>query len=95
MSINLTSESILKVNSSARTRQESFGIMIASRTAPAMCLNEDAIQIWNLCNGKNTLQIIIDKLTQNFPEESKKEAEGKIIKVVNTLLNFNLIAIVN
>ena len=59
-----------------------------------MCLNQDAILIWNLCNGGNMLKTIIDKLTEDFPEESKKEVEGKIIKVVNTLLNFNLIAIV-
>jgi uncharacterized membrane protein len=95
MSNNLTLASILNVNSSARTREESFGIMIASRTTPAVCLNEDAILIWNLCNGKNTLKTIIDKLIQDFPAENKKEAEGKITKVIKTLLNFKLIAIVN
>jgi hypothetical protein len=91
MGINLTSASILNINGSARTREESFGIMIASRTAPAVCLNEDAILILNLCDGKNTLKTIIHRLTQDFPEENKKEAEGKIIKVINTLLNLNLL----
>ena len=92
----LTLTSILNVNSSARTREESFGILIASRTTPAVCLNEDAILIWNLCNGKNTLQAIIDKLTQDFPKDNKKEeAEEKIIRVITTLLSFNLVAIIN
>jgi hypothetical protein len=61
MSNDLNSATVLNINSSARTREESFGVMIASRTAPAVCLNEDAILIWNLCNGGNTLKTIIDK----------------------------------
>lgn len=95
MSNNLTTTSVLNINSSARTREESFGIMVASRTAPAVCLNKDTNLIWNLCDGKNTLKTVIDKLTQDFPEENKKEIENKIINVVTTLLNFNLLTIVN
>lgn len=90
---NLDLESVLIINSSTKTREEDFGLLVVSRTAPAMCLNQDAISVWNLCDGKRTLQEIINELTHDLPEEEKSVAENKIKNVVGQLLQFNLLMI--
>lgn len=88
----LLPESILSVSDTTKTREEDFGLMVVSRTAPAMCLNDDAIAIWDLCNGKNSLQEITEKLTQGFDAAEKEIVSQKIFAVIQTLLNLNLLS---
>ena len=86
-----TLDSVLVISDSAKVREESFGILVVSRNAPALCMNKDAISIWNLCDGKHKLKDVVLKLTNGFSDDVKKEAEKRILGVVNVLFNHGLL----
>jgi hypothetical protein len=87
----LTLDSVLVIGDSVRVREESFGILVVSRNAPSLCMNKDAIVIWGLCDGNHKLRDIILKLTDSFTDTAKKEAEKKILRVINTLFKHRLL----
>ena len=88
-----TLDSVLITSDSAKAREESFGILVVSRNAPSLCMNKDAISIWNLCDGTHKLKDIISELTNSFSDDDKKDAEEKILDVVNALFNHGLLIV--
>ena len=65
----------LKPNPASGTlcRKEAFGAMVAGGNLPIMNLNEDGLQIWELCDGKRTVAEIETLLIENYQQEGLHE----------------------
>ena len=60
----------LKPAKGVMVRQESFGAMVAGGNLPILNLNEDALSIWNLCDGTRTVKEIKEILTEEFEDSN-------------------------
>lgn len=54
-------------------RKETFGAMVAGGNLPIMNLNEDGMQIWELCDGVKTVAEIEALLIKDFQSEGLHE----------------------
>jgi hypothetical protein len=54
-------------------RAEAFGAMVAGGNLPIMNLNEDGMQIWELCDGIKTVAEIESLLLKDFQSEGLRE----------------------
>lgn len=55
--VNLDEVLIRDVNT--KMREESFGGIVVSRNNPTICLNESAIFLFDLCDGKRSVKEIV------------------------------------
>ena len=80
---------IFKKDSTARTRKETFGILIVSKNAPAIALNEDAKIVWDLIDGTNTVGDIISNVVKEY--DKSEDVKIKVIETIKGLVKANLI----
>lgn len=59
----------LRPSPSAMLRKEPFGAMVASGSMPIMNLNDDALAIWDLCDGTRSVMEIKQMLTDEYEHE--------------------------
>jgi len=86
------SDNVFIIEDFVKTREEDFGMLVVSRRAPAMCINNDAVKIWKMCDGAHSIKDMAIKLAGEHSEESTlDEYQGKIEKAINMLVNLNLI----
>lgn len=71
-----------------KAREESFGLLIVSKSTPALSLNEDGKVIWALINGKNSVKDMIDEVSKQYNIASVRE---KVIELVEGFEKLNLI----
>lgn len=71
-----------------KAREESFGLLIVSKSTPALSLNEDGKVVWELINGKNSVKDMIDEVSKQFDKVSVRE---KVIELVEGFEKLNLI----
>jgi hypothetical protein len=69
-------------------RVEKFGAMLASGNKPILTLNEDALAIWNLCDGSKKVSEIKTLL---FEEYEEKQLDQKLFEFINFCLSNNLL----
>ena len=62
-----------------KAREESFGLLIVSKSTPALSLNEDGKVVWELINGKNSVNDMIDEVSKQYDKVSVRE---KVIELV-------------
>jgi Coenzyme PQQ synthesis protein D (PqqD). len=71
-----------------KAREESFGLLIVSKSTPALSLNEDGKVVWELINGKNSVKDMIDEVSKQYDKVSVRE---KVIELVEGFEKLNLI----
>ena len=71
-----------------KAREESFGLLIVSKSTPALSLNKDGKVVWNLIDGKNSVKDIINEVSKKFDADSVR---NKVIELVEGLEKLNLI----
>lgn len=71
-----------------KAREESFGLLIVSKSTPALSLNEDGKVVWALINGKNSVKDMIDEVSKQYNIASVRE---KVIELVEGFEKLNLI----
>ena len=71
-----------------KAREESFGLLIVSKSTPALSLNEDGKVVWELINGKNSVNDMIDEVSKHYDKVSVRE---KVIELVEGFEKLNLI----
>ena len=54
-------------------RKEAFGAMAAGGDLPILNLNEDSLQIWELCDGERTVVEIETLLLKDYQKEGLRE----------------------
>lgn len=84
----MKSDYIYCVAQDVRTREEAFGLLIVSKTTPALALNEDMKAVWELINGKNSYGKIVSLLQAQYPDT---DISSKIKEVFDILLKLELI----
>ncbi len=71
-----------------KAREESFGLLIVSKSTPALSLNEDGKVVWELINGKNSVNDMIDGVSKQYDKVSVRE---KVIELVESFEKLKLI----
>lgn len=71
-----------------KAREESFGLLIVSKSTPALSLNEDGKVVWALINGKNSVKDMINEVSKQYDIASVRE---KVIELVEGFEKLNLI----
>lgn len=71
-----------------KAREESFGLLIVSKSTPALSLNEDGKVVWTMLNGENSVKDIIDEVSKQYKEDSVR---GKIIELIEGFEKLHLI----
>lgn len=56
------------------SRPEDFGLLIFTDRTPVLALNRDSRLIWDLIDGRNSLDAIVDQLLSDHPREMVREA---------------------
>ncbi|MDT8716078.1 PqqD family peptide modification chaperone [Clostridium sp. 19966] len=79
---------LLKVADGVRAREEEFGLLIVSKTTPAMSLNMDSKFVWNLIDGINTVGNIIDKVKVEYEAD---DVEENVYAILNGFMQLKLV----
>lgn len=79
---------IYRISEGVKSREESFGLLIVSRKAPAMSLNNDAKTVWNLIDGERTVSDIIASISDQYVNG---DVEERVLEIMNGFLRIELI----
>ena len=82
---------IYRISEGVRTREENFGLLVVSKTTPALALNDDMKFVWCLINGKSTCGQILDAVKAQYDET---DAEAKVDEMFATLIKVGLIQLI-
>jgi methyltransferase-like protein len=81
-------EAVYKIADGVRARDESFGLLVISRTTPALSLNTDSKFVWNLLDGTRTVEDIIKAVHSEY---SGNDVEENIETLLINLIKLGLI----
>jgi hypothetical protein len=56
-------------------------------------LNETALQVWGLCDGRHGEEEIITELTRRYPDVERSVLEKDTKRVIEDFLNKNLVTL--
>lgn len=79
---------VFRLVEGVKAREESFGLLIVSKSTPALSLNEDGKVVWELINGKNSVNDMIDGVSKQYDKVSVRE---KVIELVESFEKLKLI----
>lgn len=79
---------VYKLVDGVRARRESFGLLIVSKSTPALSLNDDGRIVWELIDGKNSVKNIIDEVSDQYDDDSVRE---KVFELLDGFVKLNLI----
>lgn len=79
---------VYKLVEGVKAREESFGLLIVSKSTPALSLNKDGKAVWMMINGENSVKDIIDEVSKQYNSESVR---GKVIELMEGFEKLNLI----
>lgn len=82
---------IYRVAEGTRVRDEGFGLLLVSKTTPALALNDDMKTVWELIDGENTCEQIVSVVKAQYPAA---HVESKITEIFDTLVKIGLIQLV-
>lgn len=86
--MTIKKDMIFTFSDGVKAREEDFGLLVVSKSTPALSLNNDSKSVWNLIDGKNTVSDIIELLRKEYKEEN---LEDLLFQTLETLLRLNLI----
>lgn len=79
---------VLNVSEGVRAREEEFGLLVVSKTTPAMSLNMDSKFVWNLIDGVNTVGNIIDGVKDEYKTDNVEE---NVYAILNGFMQLKLV----
>ena len=82
---------IYRISDGVRTRKEDFGLLVISKTTPALALNDDMKIVWNLIDGKTTCKDILSAVRTQY---TGSDIDSKFIEIFDTLIKIGLIQLV-
>ena len=83
---------IYRITEGVRVRDESFGLLVVSKLAPALALNPDMKNVWYMIDGKSSYGDILSAVENLYPGVS---VEPKVSEIFEKLLQLGLINRVN
>ena len=79
---------VYKIAGGVRSREETFGLLVVSKKTPAVSLNMDSKSVWELFDGKRTVDDIIQIIREEYEENT---VEKNITILLAQLLELGLI----
>ncbi|MFZ2257805.1 MAG: PqqD family protein [Clostridiaceae bacterium] len=79
---------IYQISEGVKSREESFGLLIVSKTTPAMSLNHDAKTVWELIDGVKNVSDIITLVAQKY---ESNDVQDNVVEILNGFLQIKLI----
>lgn len=83
---------IYRIAEGVKARDEDFGLLVVSKTTPALALNDDMKTVWELIDGQNTCGQIISAVKTQYAESS--HVESKLAEIFDALIQTGLIQLV-
>ena len=84
-------DEIYRVSDGVRARKEDFGLLIVSKTTPALALNEDMKILWELIDGEATCEEILSAVKTQY---TGSDVDSKAAEIFDTLIKIGLIQLV-
>ena len=84
--MKIQDEMIVKFADGVRARKEEFGLLIVSKTTPALSLNKDGEFLWNLIDGHKTVKELVELTKKEFNEN----ARSKVLELLQNLVDLGL-----
>lgn len=82
---------VYRVAEGTRVREEDFGLLLVSKTTPALALKDDMKAVWELIDGKNNCEQIVSAVKAQYPGS---HVESKIAEIFDILVKIGLIQLV-
>ncbi len=79
---------VYQISEGVKSRDESFGLLIVSKTTPAMSLNHDAKAVWELIYGVKNVSEIVTIIAHQYDSNNVKD---NVIEILNGSLQIKLI----
>lgn len=76
----IDNNTVYKLSNGVKAREESFGLLIVSKTTPALSLNHDGKEVWTMINGENTVNDIISFISKQYTSVSVEEKVHKLLE---------------
>lgn len=87
----MKSNEVYRVTEGVRVREEGFGLLLVSKTTPALALNDDMKTVWKLIDGENTCEQVVSAVKAQYPSSN---TESKIAEIFDILVKIGLIQLV-
>jgi hypothetical protein len=88
----MKNNSIYRIASDVRAREEDFGLLVISKSMPALALNNDMKLVWNLIDGVRSVSDIFTAIGKAYPDI---EIATVVEDVFDKLAKLSLIELVN
>ena len=90
--MSIAKDLIFTFTDGVKAREEDFGLLVVSKSTPALSLNKDCKFVWELIDGKRTVSDILDKLNEEYEGDNIEEL---LYQILESLQKLNLIKAVN
>lgn len=77
--------SVFFVADGVRAREEEFGLLVVSRTTPALSLNADCKFLWNLIDGNRPVREIVSAVEDAYEGDTQKESTLQCLETFRKL----------
>ena len=86
MSVN--KDMVLVAANGVKARDEEFGLLIVSKTTPALSLNMDSRYVWKQIDGKRSVLEILRNVEEQFEGEDLEETT---LELLDMFFNIGLV----
>jgi|TergutMp193P3_1026864.scaffolds.fasta_scaffold01341_5 hypothetical protein len=87
----MNNSTVYKIADNVKIRVEEFGLLVISRTTPALALNNDMKNVWELIDGNNSVNDIFSIISRQYESEHLEE---QINDIFDNLLKLKLIEVI-
>ena len=84
-------DEIYRISDGVRARKEDFGLLVVSKSTPALALNEDMAVVWELIDGEATFGKILSIVKTQY---TGSDIDYKVAEIFGTLIKVGLIQLV-
>lgn len=89
--MDIKSEMVFAFAEGVKAREEDFGLLVVSKSTPALSLNNDSKYVWNLIDGKRSVSEILSIMKEDYQEDRLEEL---LFQTLSSLCNLGLLEVV-
>lgn len=84
--MKINDNTVLEFVEGVKCREERFGLLIISKTTPALSLNEDGKAVYELINGENSVGKIIEEIKNKFDGD----IDNKVYQLLQSFVDLHI-----
>ena len=89
--MQITKDMVFSFSEGVKAREEDFGLLVVSKSTPALSLNQDSKFVWNLIDGEKCVSDILSALEKEYQEDG---LENLLFQTLESLYNLGLIKLI-